>query len=145
MKRTLVTTPLWENIVADIPQWAAIKTDLGFDIVEIIHQELIRKGWNQNDLAQALGKLPSEVSRWLNPGHNFTLKTLAKLSAALEVTLIATPAQYASQQAHAIQEVAAIDNQAFSPKYYSYGSTIAVDVEEEPVIEAGSPSYAMAA
>lgn len=38
---------------------------------------------SQRDLAEKLEKKESEVSKWLSPGHNFTLKTIARLETAL--------------------------------------------------------------
>ena len=35
-----------------------------------------------------MNKKPSEISKWLNGEHNFTLRSLAKLSAELGVPLI---------------------------------------------------------
>jgi transcriptional regulator with XRE-family HTH domain len=42
----------------------------------------------QKDLAKKMGKTEAEVSVWLSGQHNFTLKTLAKISVALEEDLI---------------------------------------------------------
>ena len=35
-----------------------------------------------------MGKQESEISKWLAPGHNFTLKTLARLEVALSEPVI---------------------------------------------------------
>lgn len=45
----------------------------------------------QKDLAEQMGKRPSEISKWLNGGHNFTLRSLCKLQAELGVKLIEVP------------------------------------------------------
>lgn len=58
------------------------------DIVERIHQILTAKGMTQKDLAQAMDKRESEVSRWLAGEHNLTLKSIAKLEAALGMEII---------------------------------------------------------
>ncbi len=60
------------------------------EIIDQIHMELTRKGWKQADLAKKLGKQESEVSKWLTPGHNFTLKSLAKIEAVLGVSVLKT-------------------------------------------------------
>ena len=39
------------------------------------------KGISKIELAKALDKRPSEVTRWLSGQHNFTLRTIALLSA----------------------------------------------------------------
>jgi transcriptional regulator with XRE-family HTH domain len=43
---------------------------------------------NQKELAKLLGKRESEISKWLNTSHNMTLKTLAKIEAALDADVI---------------------------------------------------------
>ncbi|MDE5572603.1 MAG: helix-turn-helix transcriptional regulator [Muribaculaceae bacterium] len=37
-------------------------------------------GLTKKQLADAIGKRPSEVTRWLSGEHNFTLSTIAMLS-----------------------------------------------------------------
>lgn len=48
------------------------------------------RGWTQRQLAEALGKKESYVSRALAGGVNFTLRTIAQFEIALGVSLIAT-------------------------------------------------------
>lgn len=62
------------------------------DLVVRIDQILASKEWKRKDLAEALGKQPSEVSKWLN-GHNLTIRTLAKVEAALGEELMAVTKQ----------------------------------------------------
>ena len=62
------------------------------DIVERIHQILQAKGMTQKDLAKAMEKRESEISRWLSGEHNLTLKSIAKLEAALGEEIISIPA-----------------------------------------------------
>ncbi len=38
------------------------------------------KGLSKKQLADAIGKRPSEITRWLSGEHNFTISTLAMLS-----------------------------------------------------------------
>lgn len=61
------------------------------DIVEQIHEILQQKGMTQKDLADALDKTESEISKWLSPGHNMTLKTIAKIESILEEPILMTP------------------------------------------------------
>jgi transcriptional regulator with XRE-family HTH domain len=63
------------------------------DIVVRINSLLEKKGYTQKDLAEKLGKRPSEINKWLHGPHNLTLKTLAKLEAELgePIILIARP------------------------------------------------------
>ena len=51
--------------------------------------ELIEgKGMSQRDLARAIGKSETEVSRWLSGTHNLTLATIAKMAVALDDDII---------------------------------------------------------
>ncbi|MEP0264215.1 helix-turn-helix transcriptional regulator [Dokdonia sp.] len=56
-----------------------------------IYEILKAKNLSQKDLAEKLNKRPSEISKWLNDGHNLTLKTLSKLEAVLEEEIINIP------------------------------------------------------
>ena len=47
------------------------------------------KGISKIELAKALDKRPSEVTRWLSGQHNFTLRTIATLSAFFGKPVIA--------------------------------------------------------
>lgn len=80
-KRTLNETPAETRIFVR----------LHADIVVRIHQLLRRKGWNQKDLANRLGKVPSEVSKWLSGNHNLTLQSIARLQAELGSEIIQVP------------------------------------------------------
>ncbi|SDZ98031.1 Helix-turn-helix [Arachidicoccus rhizosphaerae] len=61
-----------------------------FAITEKVRIAMETKGWKAMDLAIALDKSPSEVSKWLSGMHNFTLKSLVKMEQALGVCLIYT-------------------------------------------------------
>lgn len=62
-----------------------------YDLVIRINELLGRKEWTQKDFAEKLGKRPSEISKWLNGGHNLTLKSIAKMEAVLGENLIVVP------------------------------------------------------
>jgi transcriptional regulator with XRE-family HTH domain len=59
-----------------------------FDISEQVTYLLEQRGWTQKDLAQAVGKSESEISRWLTGMHNLTLRSIAKMEAALGADII---------------------------------------------------------
>lgn len=52
---------------------------------------LNNRSWSRKDLAKRLGKSEPEVSKWLSGGHNLTLKSIAKMEAALEEDILITP------------------------------------------------------
>ncbi|MBC6994751.1 helix-turn-helix transcriptional regulator [Neolewinella lacunae] len=75
---------------------ARYTVNLANDIVDQIYLALQEKNWTQKDLADALGKSPSEISKWLQPSHNFTCRTIGKLSAVFGKDLVVTPLRYDS-------------------------------------------------
>ena len=65
--------------------------DKGLDISQQILAVMKEKGWTQKDLARALGKSDPEISKWLSGTHNLTLRSIAKIEAALDADIIMTP------------------------------------------------------
>ncbi|BDX38457.1 hypothetical protein CYCD_18120 [Tenuifilaceae bacterium CYCD] len=59
-----------------------------FDIVDRIHEILLKQGKEQKDLAQLLNKSESEISKWMSGTHNFTIKTIAKIESVLGESII---------------------------------------------------------
>jgi transcriptional regulator with XRE-family HTH domain len=80
-----------KKILASTPKDVDIFVRLYGDIVVRIHEILKAKGISQKDLAEGMDKKQSEISKWLNGEHNFTLRSLSKLSAELGETLIEVP------------------------------------------------------
>ena len=65
-----------------------IFVEQSFDIVDRIHEILVKQGKEQKDLARLLGKSESEISKWMTGTHNFTINTLAKIQAVLGESVI---------------------------------------------------------
>jgi len=65
-----------------------ISVKQSFDIVDRIHEILVKQGKERKDLAMILGKSESEISKWMSGTHNFTIQTLAKIQAALGESVI---------------------------------------------------------
>jgi transcriptional regulator with XRE-family HTH domain len=59
-----------------------------FEIVDRIHEILVKQGKGRKDLALLLGKSESEISKWMSGTHNFTIQTLAKIQAVLGESVI---------------------------------------------------------
>lgn len=57
-------------------------------ITEKVRLAIEAKSWNNGDLANAMDKSPSEVSKWLSGMHNLTLKSIVKMELALGIDLI---------------------------------------------------------
>lgn len=62
--------------------------ELSVSIANRIYEILEEKGMSQKDLAHALGKTETEVSRWLSGTHNLTIATIAKISVSLGQDII---------------------------------------------------------
>ncbi len=82
---------LFQEILDETPEETKIFVRLYADLVKRISNILDEKGYSQASLAQSLDKRPSEIHKWLNGEHNFTLKSIAKLQAELEEPLLVVP------------------------------------------------------
>ena len=81
-------TNAYLEAVKDIPLEIKKETSFSFAVADKIHQLLVEKGMTQKQLAKSMGKTEAEVSAWLSGQHNFTLRTLAKISVVLGEDLI---------------------------------------------------------
>lgn len=77
MKRTAKTL---EEILGPIPESIRQETDLSFEISDRICELMNERGLSKRQFADALGRRPSEITKWLSGQHNFTIATLAMLS-----------------------------------------------------------------
>lgn len=69
--------------LAKIPPDVRKQVDMAWAIADKIDALLKAKGMSQKEFAHLMGKTEPEVSRWLGGTHNFTLRTLAKISVVL--------------------------------------------------------------
>ena len=69
-----------QEIFDEIPREKREETRLSFVISNRIDTLMRQRGLNRKQLAEALGKRPNEITRWLSGENNFTLATIAKLS-----------------------------------------------------------------
>lgn len=77
------TNSLFREELAKIPQDVRKQIDMSWAIADKIDALLRAKGMSQKEFAHLMGKTEPEVSRWLGGTHNFTLRTLAKISVVL--------------------------------------------------------------
>lgn len=84
-----------DRLLKSTPKDVEIFVDLYADLVVRINQLLREKGITQKQLAEKMDKSPSEISKWLSGDHNFTLRSLAKLSAELGEPLLEVPGRKA--------------------------------------------------
>lgn len=57
-------------------------------IAKKIEDVMNKKGISKKQLAEKTHKQPSEITKWLAGGHNFTCKTIALISMALNEPII---------------------------------------------------------
>lgn len=79
------------KMLSDIPPEIKAEVDLSFAIANRIDYLIKEKGLSKKEFAEAIGKRPSEVTKWLSGQHNFTLRTIAMLSAFFDETLVTVP------------------------------------------------------
>lgn len=76
------------EFLAEIPPMEQEKTDKRMRLAAMIDNGIKAKGWKKSDLAKALKKRPSEISKWLSGTHNFNSDTLFDIEEVLNIRLI---------------------------------------------------------
>jgi hypothetical protein len=69
-----------QEIFNEIPEEKREETRLSLAISKRLAALIQERGLNKQQFAEALGKRPNEITRWLSGEHNFTISTLAMLS-----------------------------------------------------------------
>lgn len=82
------TNEIFNQSVAEISEEVRREMELSFAISEKIDLLLKTRGLTQKQFAKMVGKTEPEVCRWLSGRHNFTIRTLAKISIALETDIV---------------------------------------------------------
>lgn len=95
-----------------IPQDVKIYVDLAFKLADQIDFILKKQGKTQRDLAKALGKSESEISKWLTGEHNFTLRSIAKIQAILNEPIVLCPIEL-DEKVEKAMHVFVSDNYSF--------------------------------
>lgn len=80
-----------DKLIKNTPEDVRIFVDLYAALVVKINRILQEKGISKKALAKKMDKSPSEISKWLNGEHNFTLRSIAKLQAELGEPLLEVP------------------------------------------------------
>ena len=90
MKNREMTAGFFSDALKAVPKETRIQVELMMSVSDRIAEILSRRGLSQKDFARMMGKSEAEVSRWLGGSHNFTLATIAKISAVLGERIITT-------------------------------------------------------
>ncbi len=72
---------IYRKMVSSIPKDIQAEIELSFAISERIDALMNERGLSKKQFADALGRRPSEITKWLSGQHNFTIATLGMLSA----------------------------------------------------------------
>lgn len=80
-----------KNMINEIPEDIKLFSSIYAELTLKINEALKSQGLSKKELAEKLEKKPSEISKWLNGEHNFTLRSLCKLQCELGVELIRIP------------------------------------------------------
>ncbi len=78
----------YREMVTRVPQEMKEEINLSFAISNKIDALMQERGLSKKEFAYQLGKRPSEITRWLSGQHNFTVSTLAMLSAFFGKSII---------------------------------------------------------
>lgn len=75
-------------MLASVPPEIQQEVDLELAISNKIYDLMLTKGLSKLEFAQAIGKRPCEITKWLSGQHNFTIRTIAMISAFFGETVI---------------------------------------------------------
>lgn len=78
----------YRTMVAAVPEDIQAEIDLSFKISNRIAELMATRNLSRKQFAEAIGKRPCEVTKWLSGQHNFTIATLAMLSSFFGLAII---------------------------------------------------------
>lgn len=78
----------YREMVSQVPPEIKEEVNLSFAISNKIDAMMQERGLSKKQFAEQIGKRPSEITRWLSGQHNFTVSTLARLSAFFGKSII---------------------------------------------------------
>lgn len=99
-------------------RYVDIFVDYTFDLSNRIQFLLDKKSMDQKDLAKALGKNESEISKWLSGSHDFTLKTVARIEEILGDKLLEVVKDEITLKEEKVNVYFINPEQTFSPSKY---------------------------
>ena len=76
------------DLLGEIQPKEQAKTDKRMMLAKQIDKARIAKHWSKKELANRMGKRPSEITKWLSGTHNFTIDTLFDLEQLLDATFV---------------------------------------------------------
>ena len=148
MKKKIASTqpiPEFGESLEQMNPESRIFVDKSLAIAHYLQLLMQHKGLRQKDLADLLGKSEPEISKWFAGMHNYTLRTLAKLEAAIGSDIIFVPEKIKFVTPE-ITQTASFElrvsgrEQPASAKHLTYSNT--ADVKNENNTNGDLPSMA---
>jgi DNA-binding Xre family transcriptional regulator len=90
----------FERALRRVPEETHTFVGLSAEILDRLHALMAERGMNDDDLAQQMGISSDELAPMLSLGHNFTLRTIARLQHILGETLISVSGTHESEFVH---------------------------------------------
>jgi transcriptional regulator with XRE-family HTH domain len=87
-KAEIYHSPILDELMQEISPEELEKTEKRMLLAARIDDAIKAKGWKRKDFAEALGKIPSEITKWLSGTHNFTSDTLFDIERVLNIKLV---------------------------------------------------------
>ena len=91
------TSPAIDELTDETDEKEYKRTEKRMMMAARIDEARRSKGWKNKDLAKALEKKPSEISKYLSGTHNFTVDTLSDLEEVLGIQLLSLKAKPKTQ------------------------------------------------
>lgn len=88
---------LFRELLSKVPQDTRKFVEMSVCIANSIVDCLKEKNISQREFAAMLNKEESEISKWLSGTHNFTLKTIAKIEAVLDIKIVQSDKEMVSR------------------------------------------------
>jgi transcriptional regulator with XRE-family HTH domain len=87
-KARVYNSPIIKELLDEINPEGFIITRKRMLLAARLDEAIKAKGWKKQDFAKAIGKKPSEISKWLSGTHNFTTDTLFDIERILDIHLL---------------------------------------------------------
>jgi len=85
--RTSYNSKVLDDLLSEITSEELSRTEKRMLLAARIDDAIKIKNWKKRDFAKAIGKKPSEISKWLSGTHNFTADTLFDIERILDIHL----------------------------------------------------------
>lgn len=78
----------YNEMIGEVPDHIQREMEFCVEISEKIEALMMERGLTKKQFADAIGKRPCEITKWLSGQHNFTVSTLAMISSFFNCPII---------------------------------------------------------